>query len=61
MTGILFILIAWIAPILVAGHIAQTRNRSQGKGQFVGAVLGWLGVIGLWLALRRKNAEGYLM
>lgn len=55
MTGLLIIIGIFIVPIFVGGWIAKSRNRNKNKGQIVGALSGWLGVLILYMALKSRG------
>lgn len=57
MTLLIILLLLWILPMILAANICEDRNRSPAKGVFLAVFFGWLAVIGLWLALKRRNPE----
>jgi len=61
MAGIIFLLIVWVLPIWVSAKLCKDRNRDPWKGAFVGLAAGWIGAILIWLALRKRDINGYLM
>jgi hypothetical protein len=58
---LLFIFLIFILPIFVAGNIAKERGRTPSKGYFLGVFFGWFAVIGLWLALKRRDPKTHML
>jgi hypothetical protein len=46
-----------IAPIVLSMMICIERNRSPIKGAFITLFFGWFATIGLWLALKTRDAR----
>jgi hypothetical protein len=57
MAGVILIVMWFILPVLLGSKICEDRNRDQFKGGFLGLVFGWFAVIGMWLALKRRDPK----
>jgi len=56
-----YLILFHFIPLAICGYICEQRNRNALKGVVVGLLFSWLSVLILWLTLRRRDAEGYLM
>ena len=52
---VLLAILFWIFPLLVAVNICHARNRDKAKGFVVALLTGWIGVIGMWLMLKKRD------
>ena len=56
-TSALIVFVLFFLPFFLSGRICYNRNRSIVKGLFVTLFTFWIGTVGLWLALRRRDPK----
>jgi hypothetical protein len=57
LVGIATLLVLFGGPFLLCANICDRRNRDPIKGLVVALFTGWLGVLCLWLGLKRRNPK----
>ena len=55
MTLLILLAIFYGLPMWLCCIICESKNRNSNKGIFLGLVFGWVGVLGLWLALKTRD------
>lgn len=61
MVAVFFLLFFWGLPIFLSVYICEQRHRNQAKGLVVTLLFGWIGTLGLWLALRRRDPVTHVL
>ena len=50
-----------VVPIILCYRICELRHRSVAKGVVLALLFGWLAVLMLWLALKRRNRQTMML